>query len=189
MHRSDIPDAVVFNATVIMNQNGSLAGNQFPRHFGMFLPDRPRDLCRRLTDNLDLALNGRLKNFISEILFKASAGKKTLNGMSQSSAASRSSSGINNLLIPQDRLSPIGIDQTALFDEVHVTAEQTDEFLCHRSEIPQVPGSVGVEGDDHIDIAVRLKVRSHCRAEQCQFSNSPLPAECGQLITGKLNLD
>jgi len=81
-----------------------------------------------------------------------------------------------------------GILQSALFDDVDVSAKQFPQLLPHGDPIPQAPRRIRMQTHQYVDVAVGAEIVPENRAEQREFTDQPFPAELGDPIAVDVGL-
>src|SRR6266481_2398679 len=97
-----------------------------------------------------------------------------------SRALSRSSGGIQDRLVAQDRGLAIRIADCLLLDEVDAPTEQICKFFAQIHKIQRAPWGVGAEGDQQVDVAVGVARTPRDGTEDGQLQYSPASTKVGQ---------
>ena len=77
----------------------------------------------------------------------------------------------------EDGAAAEGVAEALLLDEVHVPAEEGDQFVAHLDQMEEVPRVIGLEAHEDIHVAVGPEVVAEDRAEQGELADPPLAAE------------
>jgi len=81
-------------------------------------------------------------------------------------------------------MTTVRVAQGFFFHEVNGAAKYFLQFLLHFDHVPQASGSLWMETDQHIHIAVGAKVIPQNGAKQAEFHHLPAAAKLAYLSSG-----